>query len=407
MQEEMFQYRRYIFRCLGVAGILFFLIGVFSICVDPYGLFQLFGVRGVNQQKEGVRTKIRYVKALELPLRNPHTIIIGSSRVHDGINPDNELLQKYSPVYNLGIDMLRIHEAVAFLKHATMNSDVKQVVFGIDFFMFNSLEKVNPSFDQKLVGRKIQAGDYFSSIFSMEALGDSLKTIEISHNQPERKEFISNGYRPAEFVFYKVKDYNKLHYYTNWVFLTPTTIGTPYYANYVQSEGAFKELEEFLSICRERKIDCVLFITPAHANLDGEGIKVAGLWDQLENFKRRLVTISAKYDTTLWDFSGYNSVTTEPVRTPMKYYWDSSHFSEVVGNYIICRLYGDDNSAVPADFGRILTMENVEEDLRMTRLKQEEYERAHPEEINLIHKIYKDATSLNTSILNEQISGMF
>lgn len=401
------QYQRYLFGYFGVVILSLFLIGLLNFYVNPYGLFQSFEVKGFNQQKEGVRSKIRYVKALELPLRKPHTIIIGSSRVHEGINPDNELLQKYPPVYNLGIDMLRIHEAVGFLKHAVINTDIKQVVFGLDFFMFNSLEKKNPSFDQKLVGRKIQADDYSSALFSMEALGDSLSTINISLTQPGRKEFINNGYRPAEFVFYKIKDYKKLHYSTDWIFLSPTLTGTPYYANYAQDEEAFKDFEEFLSICREHKIECILFITPAHANLDGEGIKTAGLWNEMENFKRRLVGISDQYGVTLWDFSGYNSVTTELVQTPMKYYWDSSHFSEIVGNFILNRLFANDHSAIPSDFGRILTTANVENDLLMTRIKQQEYEKTHPEDVNLIREIYKNATSLNTSLLHEQTSGMF
>lgn len=140
-------FRLYVIRWLLLTLILLGSVGFFNLIIDPYGLFHIVDIKGFNQQKEGVRLKIRFVKSLELPLRKPHTIIIGSSRIHDGVDPEHPLLQGYPPVYNLGIDMLRIHEALMYLKHAVVNAEIKRVIFGVDFFMFNAAEKVNPSFD--------------------------------------------------------------------------------------------------------------------------------------------------------------------------------------------------------------------------------------------------------------------
>lgn len=180
-------------------------ICMINYVVDPYGFYRRIEVVGFNQQKEGVRSKIRYVKALELPLRQPRTIILGSSRVHDGINPQHFLLRDpvFAPVYNLGIDMDRIHESLQYLKHALAHSEIKQVLFGLDFFMFNASQKVNYNFDTELVGRQVGMRDYLStSIFSRDALVDSIKTIKTSYSQFERQEFLSNGFRPGNFVFF-------------------------------------------------------------------------------------------------------------------------------------------------------------------------------------------------------------
>jgi hypothetical protein len=83
----------------------------------------------------------------------------------------------------------------------------------------------------------------------------------------------------------------------------------------------------------------------------------------------------------LWDFSGYNSVTTEPVATPMQYYWDSSHFTERVGGWILTRVMGGtETGQIPADFGVSLTDENVEAHLAAVRADRDSYVRMHPQE---------------------------
>lgn len=383
------------------------LIATINFVVDPYGLFRNYDVKGFNQQKEGVRSKIRFVKALELPLRKPETIIIGSSRVHDGMNPESALLRQYPPVYNLGIDMMRIHEMKEYFKHAIVNGDVKRAIIGLDFFMFNSLEKVNASFDHELVGRKIQSEDYLAiSLFSREALMDSYSTIKLSRAQPDRKEFLGTGYRPGKYVFYKVKDFEKLHYYTNWVFLTSTPQATKYYASMRLDDDVFADFEEILSVCNQRRIDCRLYISPAHVGLDGEGIRAAGKWEMFENWKRRVAQISFEHGLPLWDFSGYNSVTTEPVTTPMKYYWDSSHFNEMVGNWIVARVMEKPEVAAPTDFGEKIFPANIEDHLAKIRNSRDKYETTNILLNEERDRLYKDI--LNGASLDlERLKGMY
>jgi hypothetical protein len=64
----------------------------------------------------------------------------------------------------------------------------------------------------------------------------------------------------------------------------------------------------------------------------------------------------------LWDFSGYSSVTTEALpelgsRAEMRFYRDSSHFKDVVGDFVLDRLFGlsHPRRPVPLDFGVRLT----------------------------------------------------
>ncbi|MFD0749642.1 hypothetical protein ACFQZS_05770 [Mucilaginibacter calamicampi] len=345
-------------------------------------------IKKFNQQKEGVRSVIRYVKAIEISLRKPQTILVGSSRVHDGINPAMPVLQQYTPVYNYGIDMLRINEAKKYLLHAIANTKVKRVIFGLDFFMFNALEKYNPAFDSTLVGRQINYMDIIRpSLPSKYVITDIINTVKISYTQPDRFEFRNNGYRPGNAVFYHLKDYKKLHYYTNRTFLSNTS-STPYYGRYKVDEQTFKCFEEYLDICRKNKIECILFITPAHALLDGEGLHLTGLWGNMEDFKRRITHIATLYNTSLWDFSGYNYVTTEKLATPMKHYWDSSHFKEPIGNLMISQML-DPQKKDPLYFGTLLSDSNVEEHLEQIRKDRIVYLQKNKEDVKWLNDLYK------------------
>jgi hypothetical protein len=377
--------RRYFAVWAFSASLIAFTLGVFTLVIDPYGLYGHFQQIGLNQQKEGVRSKIRFVKALELPLRTPQTLIMGSSRVHDAMNPMHPLLQEYAPVYNLGVDMNRIHETLLLLRHATENAKIKRVVIGLDFFMFNSLVTKNPDFDEHLIGRRVQISDYLPTVFSSAAVQDAWVTAQTSHLQPLRREFLPNGFRPQ--AFYLLKNHPAIHYYTNWIFLTPKPQGTIYYSKMALNEAVFEDFEALLKLCAQNGIDVHLYINPAHCHLDGEGIRAVGKWAMFENWKRRITSIAYQHHVPLWDFSGYNSVTTEKVESPMKYYWDSSHFTEIVSDWIIKRIF-DKSEEVPSDFGVLLSPQNIESHLELIKASREKYIRSNKLEMDRIQADY-------------------
>ena len=89
------------------------------------------------------------------------------------------------------------------------------------------------------------------------------------------------------------------------------------------------------------------------------------MWSDFENWKREIVAI-----TPVWDFSGYNSITTEPVAKGMKNYLDSSHYSSEVGNLILNRLFNYQEETVTADFGILITQENIQSHLDLILVEQ-------------------------------------
>ncbi|MDP3302090.1 MAG: hypothetical protein Q8S36_09015 [Sulfuricurvum sp.] len=387
-------YKKFSFKVFLFVAIIFGSVGGINFLVDPYGLYRTVEKNGINQQKEGVRNKIRYIQSLQVIMQSPKTIMIGSSRVHDGLNPQSTSIPaSFQPVYNYGMPMIRIKEIKLFLTHAVKRKHVENVIIGLDFFMFNAKEKLNREFDPSLIDPNMYLLNlYFKPLFSTTALSDSIQTIKISHQQKMRNEFLENGYRPGSQVNFGLKSYERLHNYTNWTFLSTNQTDTLYYQDFAIDDEVFRDLREIFQLCKNNHLNLYLYISPAHATLDGEGIIASGNLHRFEIWKKNTTSIANDFNITLWDFSGYNSITTEKVKTPMKYYWDSSHFTERVGDLILAKVLLN-TIVAPSDFGIKLTPKNIDQHLKSTQLRRRQYYELHRIEMDTLHKLYHNALS--------------
>ena len=163
-----------------------------------------------------------------------------------------------------------------------------------------------------------------------------------------------------------------------------------YYQDFGLDNEAFQEFQEILNLCKKNNINLYLYISPAHANLDGEGIIASGNLHRFETWKKKITYIANDFNITLWDFSGYNSVTTEKIKTPMQYYWDSSHFTEKVGDLILAKVLKT-TAITPYDFGVALTPKNIDSHIINTRLQRETYYQSHRIEMDRLHEMYHNA----------------
>jgi len=98
------------------------------------------------------------------------------------------------------------------------------------------------------------------------------------------------------------------------------------------------------------------------------------LWTQYFQWERALATMVANANASLpsplfvlWDFSGYNSITTTQVYndknkyTPNEYYADPFHYKRIVGRIMLETVL---TGTFPVqDFGVLLTSENIENHL--------------------------------------------
>ena len=89
-----------------------------------------------------------------------------------------------------------------------------------------------------------------------------------------------------------------------------------------------------------------------------------------------------------YDFSGYSTVTEEPLpaagtHDEMRYYWDSSHFKSLVGDYALDLVLGDGSAPdrAQSDFGVTLTVDNIESVIEEQRQRQAAYRARFAEDV--------------------------
>ena len=402
--------------CLGIVAL--------NLIVDPFGIYRLVDVRGFNSYKPQRYSRVRLFKAYEIRRIRPSAIVVGTSRsevairtTHPGWDPES------TPRYNLALDGATTHEMYAYLRHAQAVHPLRQVVLGIDAWQLTTLPSgVAGDFDEHLLdGPELwrslanRLAD-LRILFSADTALADYRTLEWRHQSSEDS-FGPEGQRQGEVLYHKENrkfidegpgayfaaiDRREIRFKFNRGPSHRQRRGT---AEAPLDLGSLEYVQKIIGFCRAAGIDLRIFTTPAHAHQMeisialGEGPDIAKGRRELV----RVLTDDAREHPgarrfTLWDFSEYSSVTTEPVPPPgswweMAYYWDSSHFKERVGNWILDRMFEvkEPEDPPPADFGAELTIDNV--DLVEARIQEggENYRAKHPDDVAAIRTMVSDA----------------
>ena len=116
---------------------------------------------------------------------------------------------------------------------------------------------------------------------------------------------------------------------------------------YVQGVTAAESLgyvEKIAALCREKNISLTVVVYPANAHYLDEIC--------LEDFCEYLGGLAKL--TGFWNFSGYNSVTTDD-----RMYFEASHCLPSVHDLVLARVFNDVSVRVPEDFGSYVDSSNV------------------------------------------------
>ena len=401
-----------------------------NVVVDPFRVFGFGGMAGIN--KERLAFEARMTKAEIVCRRQPQTTILGTSRVEVGIDPTHPAFTVGpGPVYNAGLAGAGIHELDLMLRHVVHASPARpRVLLGLDFLMFNAHREAVVfgtevfGFDQ---GRLLQDSSdncFRAFLFDIgrllgpKALYYSLQTIlgqmdERSVNATNLMQWISiydrdgfrRNFRILDQVRTPIGGYRALFGigqelgYARKVWRPPPT-GRYCFETKTQPNT----LEVFRGMVRfayANGVDLKVFINPVHARLI-IALHEVGLWPIYEDWKRGLVQVMAKEaeirgvpQFPLWDFSGFNSVTTEPVppegdvTTKMRWFWEPAHYKKEAGDLILDRILGyrDSSRHLPEDFGILLTPATIDGWLDKSRMLLHEYEQREPGEAALVRNV--------------------
>lgn len=366
-------FRRFTLAFLAAAIMPMLTVGLVNIAVDPYGVFNTPSLANINQWKPEKWKYQRLFKAIAITRLKPVTVFLGSSRTNLGLNPAYSGLKDHQPAYNLGLNGANTYEALRYLQHTIKNQqNLELVVLGVDFIMFNESLGNQPGFwEGRLEKQSLMPQDAVNTVFSLDTLSSSQKTLAVNQAKLADDIYYPNGFMRLQ------REEKQTIFSFKQALSTYFTV----HDSYQLSTQYLEDLKAIVELCQQQNISLVVFISPAHAT-HWEAIQVAGQWKIFEQWKREVAEI-----VPVWDFSGYNSVTTEPLSENMTNYIDSSHYSEKVGNLVLSKILSERQEAVPKDFGVLLTPENIESHLAKVRGDRKIWLGNRSEELQLVREI--------------------
>ncbi|MDJ0745179.1 MAG: hypothetical protein QNJ32_17720 [Xenococcaceae cyanobacterium MO_167.B27] len=357
--------------------------GFINWLIDPQDVFNTPNYLGVNNIKPHKDDNDRLFKAIDITRIRPKTIIVGSSRTKQAINPEYPVFDQSSGVYNLALNGPNFYEVRRYVEHAIYNQpDLQEIILGIDFFMFNSNLDNQPTFSESRLEKKhITLDDGIKVLFSLDTLSNSKDTITASKQDSATDDsYGENGFMPNR---------NADKPENIWRFNQSIKLYFTLHSDYEFSEQYWSDFEKLVKLCEQNNIKLKVFISPSHAT-QWESIYVTNRWQVFEEWKRKIAQL-----TPVWDFSGYNSVTTEKINASMNNYVDNSHYVPAIGNLILNRIFDYQTSEVPDDFGVLLTPDNMEEHLDNIRQERQKWLKNNPEEVDLVKKLFTETQNVN------------
>lgn len=386
--------RGYLRHLLGFSIFLIVALAGFNWLMDPYKIWNAPQIRGVNAAKPQIAVNERIFKIVGLAKQPAEVVILGTSRSEIGLNPTHAALGPNG--LNLAIGLQPYRETRMLIDWLRKNHEpVKTFVIGLDFFVANAFLPYPVDFDVE----NFSAERSWQLLTSVSSVVDATQTIGKNNPLPSNT-WSENGRRLWSGYDVKVKGGHKKIMKTseNWYLrylYSPEPECTFDFVSADSKLSPLAEIRTLLARAYREHTDIKLFISPSHAR-QWEALAALGLWNKWEEWKQRLVKMNeeeaqraGRQPFPLWDFSGYNSISTEAVpalgdtTTMMRWYFDSSHYNTAAGDLVLDRIFDfkTPRRSVPDDFGIRLSSANIEGHLARIRTDRAAYKRTHPEDI--------------------------
>lgn len=398
---------RFIVRMLALTVVWLLVAVAVNVLVDPYDVLGMPRIAGLNAHKPMANIVTYMTKPYQLARQKPVTLLLGSSRADIGLDAASPAWPAANrPVFNFGVPGQEVGFALGGLRDATAAGALKTVLIILEFET-----AIAPEFVQRAAlgidGRWTIAPDghpnplhtrqhlldIVRSTLSATALRHSLLTLSAA-NRSNQSDIAPDGTSAdglfsndiAEDGYAPQFDKKDLQYAARLRDMLARRLPPPF--------DGLEQLRKLLAFCREHAIRPVFVIPPIHADIL-EVYDMNGIWNLFEDYKRGLATlIAAQPDgASLWDFSGFDAIATEPVpprgdrHTQMQWFWDPLHFKKNIGNRIITRIFNGGE----ADFGVQLTPDDVNAHLDAIRAARAAYRLAHPEHLARLHALLDPA----------------
>jgi hypothetical protein len=359
MKLSMLKPKTYLWLFLSCAiGLLITLIGV-NFLVDPYRFFGTLTKQGFNEIKPKpsvLRDEVRLNLAIK---RQPSVVVIGNSRVEAGFNPLGEqaLLLK-TPVQVLAIPGNTLAKTIPSLIELGNKAPIKTILVGLDFQDYVTARDIREQSLQVSTVDQIILPDLvrlkWLSLVTIDSVIDSFKTLRIQRQSfPET--LAASGFNPSLDYIQHVSQIGHHGLFEHSMGSLKGKIERAKqganFNKFLPTSPRLAEIALILEVARQKQWNLELFFYPAHAEAlalyEAEGLgELISAWKNEISLKVETARRENK-NLRLWDFSCLSEVTGEVIpgkgdhQTKMKFYWESGHFKESVGDLIMNRILKD------------------------------------------------------------------
>jgi hypothetical protein len=382
-----------------------------NLLIDPYGVAGTREIAGFNDRKPAEWENARLRKPLDLSRRRYDAIALGTSQVERGIDPDNPaLLERGITMYNAGLSEERPFEQAILLRVASAATRVTMALVSLDFLRYADAGG-RPQFlptDWTRWSGLVGGG---ATLVSARAVADSARTVFASWRRQPTLQHLPNGLLNVEPLLDQAgaPDCRAAFDAVDSAYLNVSYGPMLARENELRRTGFdHTALKDLLQTARRSGIELHVFIGPSHVR-QAEIVSMLGLDDLYEQWVLELAGALAEEAALepgrrpypLWDFGGYNAVTSEPVPPAgagirMRWYTDPVHYTTRAGRAIEDRIL---NLSSPgqtdlADFGEEVALPTIRQHFGKRRLEHRRYSDANPAIRADVAALYRGALPL-------------
>ena len=336
---------------------------IFTWTVDPYGVSPVqLALRGINTQKPKRVDIDRLIKPYEVWRYQPRTVFLGTSRVHQSLDPAVLDGTRFAPAYNAAMPAASMDMHAAYLRqYVQLDRNLRTVI--VELFL--------PNFIGRPAGLEPGTWSEFientMTLFgSADTLWDSASTLvyNVFSGRPTFQ-VAPGGYldrppgRDTQAPFDGFAAY-----------IWSPQVGEPDRATF--NQAAFDSVMELIEISRANNLELIFIMAPSHPYADYY-YDAIGAWGVIE---RWLAELSGQ--ATVYSFSQPNDWVDEPIGPTMTYWNDTFHFSLAMGRSILTNLAGLPDAKRPDNFMERMTPERVASHVESRRQAVRRWAQANP-----------------------------
>jgi hypothetical protein len=304
-------------RALGVSVAIWLgLFVLFTWTIDPYGVSPLrLSLQGMNAQKPKRIDIDRLIKPYEVWRYQPRTVFLGTSRMHQSMDPAVLDGTRFAPAYNASMPAASMDMHAAYLRrYIQLDPNLRTVI--VELFLPNF---IGAPAGQEFGTRSEFIWNAVTLFGSADTLWDSASTL--AYNVFSGRPIFQVS--PGGYLDRPPGRDTQAPFEGFAAYVWGPGVSEPDRATF--NQAAFDSVLEIIETARANDLELIFLVTPSHGYADYY-YDAVGAWSVIEQWLARL---SGR--ATVYSFSQANDWVNEPITPSMTYWNDTFHFPLTMG----------------------------------------------------------------------------